>query len=309
MVMELPRFFALESVDVSKYLCPDVLINDDYRLEFSSAACKDVGYPTVGQDIVTTGDRSIHLKSNWTNNHWHQDDDSCIRASNSSSSANLFQPIRVANNTIALPCFGNNKFCRSVKDVDNYYLKADVPTINRGTRLQVEEAVLSRSIYNVQFRETDGRIYDATDIKVASGEVVNQNKLEDTIELKLSYEDTRTRSWNFSASLMLGGGYYMEAGIPLIIDNGYEVSGSITLGLQYASTTSTKRLAETVYRVNVCPHTRVKVTTKGKCDVTFSYTQCDTLYSGKTETYKNYDGVFTGSNAYNLRYETEEKAL
>ncbi|KAI3971755.1 hypothetical protein MKW92_002942 [Papaver armeniacum] len=294
--MELPRFFALESVDVSKYLFLDVLINDDYRLGFSSAACKDVGYPTVGQDIVTTRDGSIHLKSG------HQDVDSCTRASSSSNN-------KFCNNIIALRCLCNNKFCRSVKDGDNYYLKADVPTINRETRLEVEETVLSRSIYNVQFRGTDGRIYDAADIKVASGEVVNQTKLEDTVELKLSYEDTRTCSWNFSASLMLGGGYSMEAGIPLIIDKGYEVSGSITLGLQYASTTSTKRLAETVYRVNVRPHTSVKVTTKGKCDVPFSYTQCDTLSSGETETYKNDDGVFTGTNAYNLRYETEEKAL
>ncbi|KAI3950079.1 hypothetical protein MKW98_008524 [Papaver atlanticum] len=312
MVMELPRFFALESVDVSKYLFLDALINDDYRLGFSSAACKDVGYPTVGQDIITTRDGSIHLKSNWKNNYWHQDDDSCIRASNSSSSANLFQPIRVADNIVAPRCLGNNKFCRSVKDGDNYHLKADVPTINHEARLEVEETVLSRSTYNVQFRETDSRIYDATDTKLATGEVVNQTNLEDIIDLKLSYEDTRTWGWNFSASLMLGGGFSMQAGIPLIINDGFEVSGSITLGLQYASTTSTTRLAETVYTVNVRPHTSVKeshLATKGKCDVPFSYTQCDTLSRGETETYKNDDGVFTGTKAYNVRHETKEKAL
>ncbi|RZC75817.1 hypothetical protein C5167_002331 [Papaver somniferum] len=308
-LMVLPKHVAFKRNDGQ---CLEVHTCDDYRVGFSSVSIKDVGYPTVGQQIVTTRDGSIHLKSNLTDNYWHQDDDSCIRASKSSSSANLFQPIRVADHIIALRCLANNKFCRSVKDGDKYYLKADVPTINREARFEVEEAVLSRSIYNVQFRETDGRIYDEMDVKVASGEVVNQTNLEDTIALKLSYEDTRTWGWNFSASLTLGGGFSIEAGIPEIINEGIEVSGSITVGLQYASTTTTTRLAETVYSVNVLPHTSVKVSllaTKGKCDVPFSYTQCDTLYSGETETYKNYDGVFTGSNAYNLRYETEEKAL
>ncbi|MCL7026491.1 hypothetical protein MKW94_017461 [Papaver nudicaule] len=203
-------------------------------------------------------------------------------------------------------------YCRSYRDGDRDYLKADVSTISRDACLVVEELVLSRSIYNIVFRKNDGRIYDQTEIIMASGEVVNRTNVEDTVELKLSYEDTQTSSWNFSGSLTLGIKVTWEAGIPKIFEGEIEISGSITLGLQYTTTTTTTRVAEAVYKVNVPARTRVKVSlkaTKGKCDVPYSYTQCDTLTNGEIETYRKDDGVFTGTNCYHLSYETEEKSL
>ncbi|KAI3881276.1 hypothetical protein MKX03_005123 [Papaver bracteatum] len=285
-----------------------VTVLTDYEdLVFTS---DDAGDPTVGHEVVTTRDGSIRLKSDCLNKYWHQDN--CGWIWPKSDSKDLFQPIRVSNNIIALRSLSNNKYCRSCKDGDLYYLRADVSTISRDTHFEVVELVLFRSVYNVVFRKKDSRIYEESEITMASGEVVNRTNVEDTIELKLSYEDTRTSSWNFSGSVTFGVQYHMKAGIPEICETGIEFSASITLGIQYTTTTSTTRLAETVYKVNVPARTRVKVSlkaTKGKCDVPYSYTQCDTLLNGETETYRKDDGVFTGANCYNLSYVAEEKAL
>ncbi|MCL7025823.1 hypothetical protein MKW94_030720 [Papaver nudicaule] len=265
-------------------------------LVFASDDARD---PAVGQEVVTTRDGSILLKSDCSNKYWHQDDDSRIRVHKDDSTKSLFQPIKVGDDIIALRSLSNGKFCRSYKDGEKYYLKADMPTMCNTTEIRVEEL-------------KDGRIYDETMITMASGEVVNRTNTADTIDLKLSYADTRTSSWNFSSSLMLGVKYTMEAGIPFICDGKIELSGKITLGAQYTTTTTTTRLAETVYRVNVPAQTSVKVSLKaatGKCDVPYSYTQRDTLFNGETETYRKDDGVFTGTNCYHLSYETEEKAL
>ncbi|RZC88690.1 hypothetical protein C5167_029538 [Papaver somniferum] len=304
-LMVLPKHVAFKGQD-GKYL--NVLIDDSHScsLVFSS---DDAGDETVAQEVVTTRDGSICLKSDYTTDYWYQNRDDKIIAN---GRRNNFQPVKLADNIIALRCLSSNRYCRSVKDGDNYYLKADRSTISSDTRLEVEELVLRRSIYNVQFRKSDSRIYGETEITVASGEVVNRTNADDTVELKLSYADTRAHSWNFSGSLTFGAKYTIKTGVPLICESKIEISASITLGIQYTTTNSTTILAETVYKVNVPANTSVKVSlkaTKGYCDVPFSYTQCDTLYNGQTETYRKHDGVFTGNNAYYLRYETAEKAL
>ncbi|MCL7034235.1 hypothetical protein MKW94_007286 [Papaver nudicaule] len=283
------------------------VLNNDGDLVFMSDDGADA---TVGQEVVTTRDGSIRLKPNCLDKYWHRDVDNQVRVN--CDSDDLFQPIQVADNMIALRSLSNNMYCRSYKDGDKYYLIADMPTICRDSRLEVVELVLSRSIYNVVFHEEDGRIYDETMTTMASGEVVNQTDVDDNIELKLSYTDTQTMAWNFSGSLTLGVKYTMKAGVPLICGSKIKVSASITLGVQYTTTTTTTRLAETVYRVHVPAHTRVKVSlkaTQGKCDVPYSYTQCDTFFNGQTETYRKDDGVFTGTNCYHLSYYTEEEAL
>ncbi|KAK9940928.1 hypothetical protein M0R45_017561 [Rubus argutus] len=46
--------------------------------------------------------------------------------------------------------------------------------------------------------------------------------------------------------------------------------------------------------------------TKGFCDVPFSYYQRDVLYDGRIEIYRKDDGLYTGINSYNFRYEVAE---
>ncbi|MCL7034234.1 hypothetical protein MKW94_007285 [Papaver nudicaule] len=292
-LLVLPKYIAFRRGD-EKYLN---VIEVDGDLGFTS---DDSGDPTVGQRVVTNGDGSILLRSGCQNKYWARDTNDRIMARlqeiRGSSRHQSFQPIKVDDDIIALRSLGNNMFCRSCKDGDDKYcLKADAPTISRDTH----------------FKE-DGRIYDETMITMASGDVVNRTNVADTVDLKFSYQDTRTSSWNFSGSLTLGVTCEMEAGIPFICDGKVELSGSVTMGVQHTTTTTTTRLGETVYKVNVPAHTSVKVNlkaTKGKCDVPYSYTQRDTYINGETETYKKDDGVFTGTNCYHLSYHTEEEAL
>ncbi|KAI9112662.1 hypothetical protein K1719_016328 [Acacia pycnantha] len=69
---------------------------------------------------------------------------------------------------------------------------------------------------------------------------------------------------------------------------------------------------EPVYKVTVPPMTMVTVsllTTRGSCDVPFSYTQRDTLTNGQQVTYNMDDGIYTGINSFNFKYETKQEKL
>ncbi|MCL7040873.1 hypothetical protein MKW94_018604 [Papaver nudicaule] len=149
-LLVLPKHVAFKRYD-GRYL--SVLIEEGDLVFMSD---DHAGDPTVRQEIITTRDGSIRLKSDCLNKYWHQ----------------AFQPLKLADNIIALRSLKNSKYCRSYKDGDRYYLKADVSTISWDACLV-----------------NNGRIYDQTEILLASGEVVNRTNVEDTVELKLSYED------------------------------------------------------------------------------------------------------------------------
>ncbi|GFY94418.1 hypothetical protein Acr_09g0008640 [Actinidia rufa] len=91
-----------------------------------------------------------------------------------------------------------------------------------------------------------------------------------------------------------------------------EISAEFSGAYQWGETQSSTTVMETVYKVTVPPMTMVKVSllaTKGSCDVPFSYSQRDTLINGQQTTHHMDDGVYTGMNCFNFKYETKQEKL
>ena len=225
----------------------------------------------------------------------------------------MFWPIKVEDNIIALRNLGNNNFCkRLTTEGKTSCLNAAVRTITIEARLQVYETVLSRRIYNVNFRLMDARIYNQNVLTMANGDATNNTQEPNTVDIKLSYTETKTSTWNASVSVKLGVKTTFQTGVPFIAKGQIEVSAEINSAYQWGETITSTSVVETVYKVTVPPMSRVKVSllaTRGSCDVPFSYTQQDTLTNGKQITYNMDDGVYTGVNSYNFKYETQQEPL
>jgi len=298
--------------DNGSYLSGRTIDGHPY-LQFASS---DIGDPTVGNEVFTTPDGSVRIKSNPFGRFWRRSPN-WIWADSDDSTNNdpdtLFWPIKVGNNVVALRNLGNNNFCKrlTVVGVTNC-LSADISTISKEASLEVEELVISRSIYDVNFHLMDGRIYDQHVLPIANGEAVNMTQEPRTIDVKLPYTDTKTSTWNSSVSLKLGVKTTLQSGVPLIAEGKIEISGEFAGEYQWGETETSTNAVEAVYKVTVPPMTTVKVSllaTRGSCDVPFSYSQRDTLTNGEQVTYTMDDGVYTGVNSFNFKYETKEFKL
>ncbi|KAB2625473.1 hypothetical protein D8674_017133 [Pyrus ussuriensis x Pyrus communis] len=268
-------------------------------LQFSS---DDIGDPTVGNEVFQTGDGSIRIKSYRHGTFWRR-----------KQHGHVVLPVKVDGKFLALRNLGNNLFCKRLTTEKKYHcLNAAVPTITQEARLELEEVVVSRSIYNVNYRVLDARVYNQTVVTMATGEALNRTKEQNTVEMKLSYKNTRSSVWNTNVSLKLGIKTTFEAGVPLIGNGKIEESAEFGAVFQWGETETSGSVVETVYKVTVPPMTMVKVSllaTRGACDVPFSYTQRDTLTNGKQNIYNMDDGVYTGVNYYNFQYDSSTGIL
>ncbi|GFY94439.1 hypothetical protein Acr_09g0008850 [Actinidia rufa] len=276
----LPKHIAFKG-DNGNYLSARWI--EGYRyLQFASS---DIGDPTVGNEMTPPATTPIHC----------------------------FWPIKVDNNIVALRNLGNNNFCkRLTTEGKTSCLNAAVSSISREARLEVCELVISRNIYNVNFRLMDARIYNQNVLTMATGNAINRSQEPNTIDMKLSYTDTRSSTWNANISLKLGVKTSVQTGIPLIAEGKVEISAEFSGAYQWGETQSSTTVMETVYKVTVPPMTMVKVSllaTKGSCDVPFSYSQRDTLINGQQTTHHMDDGVYTGMNCFNFKYETKQEKL
>ncbi|CAI9772399.1 unnamed protein product [Fraxinus pennsylvanica] len=316
----LPKHVAFKG-DNGKYLTAASKEGHQY-LQFSS---DDIGAPGVGNEVFITRNGSVVIKSDYYGKFWRRSPDwiwadTNHKITDPSSIDNtefsddlLFWPIKLGDKEVALRNLGNNYFCkRLTTQGKESCLNAGVSTISKEARLEVSEIVVSRNIYNVDYRLLDSRIYNQTVITVATGNAVNDSDLPNIVDLKLSYVETKTATWNASVSLKLGAKITFETGIPLIIDGKVELSGEFTGTCTQGEAMTTTQTLETTYKVIVPPRTGVRVcmlATKGSCNVPFSYTQHDTLTNGQKVTYHMDDGVYTGVNSYNFKYETKAETL
>ncbi|KAI9070549.1 hypothetical protein K1719_047487 [Acacia pycnantha] len=139
--MSLPRFVVLKSNYYNKYLR---YIHEDVQvygflhfsgeevnwqqwpiskcpLQYLQFASNDVGDDTtVGNEIFTTHDGSIRVKSDYFGKFWRRSpnwiqDDSNDTTNNNSDT--LFWPVKVDNNVVALRNLGNNNFCKRLTTV------------------------------------------------------------------------------------------------------------------------------------------------------------------------------------------------
>ncbi|CAL5398569.1 unnamed protein product [Camellia sinensis] len=321
-------------------------------LHFSFSDIRD---HTVGNEVIATPDGSVRIKSDhlckfWRcNNNWilADSDDSTSNNSYTSSSCNfitrffrhqsegrkqkqkqkqenkspeydmLFWPIKVDNNVVALRNLGNKKFCKMLTaDGKINCLSAAASRVSSAVHLKVEEAVISRKIYNVNFRLGDARIYDKSILTLATEDAINRTQEPKTVDVKLSYSESKTRAWNSNVSLkLLGVKTTIQTTVPLIIAEGkIELSGEFSGDYQWGQTESLTTDEENLYKVSVPPMTMVRVNliaTKASCDIPFSYEQLDTttLTNIRQITETMVDGIYTGSNCFNFKCETEQEKL
>ncbi|PQP96967.1 uncharacterized protein Pyn_18693 [Prunus yedoensis var. nudiflora] len=226
----------------------------------------------------------------------------------------LFWPIKLDNdNKVALRNAGNNNFCvRLTTDGFDSCLNAAHPSIIKEARMELEELVVSRGIYNVNFRLLDSRIYSQKVVTMATEDASNDTQKENIIDLKLSYKKTQSTTWNSSVSMKMGVKTRFEASVPLIANGDFEISAELGTEFQWGKTNTSEILVETLYKVVVPPMSKVKVSlmaTRGSCDVPFSYTQQDTLTNGEQVTHTMDDGVYSGENSYNFKYVSKQESL
>ncbi|CAA3023403.1 uncharacterized protein LOC111384706 [Olea europaea var. sylvestris] len=319
-LLVLPKHVAFKG-DNGKYLTAAFQERHQY-LQFSS---DDIGAPGVGNEVFITSNGSVVIKSDYYGKFWRRSPnwiwaDTDLNITDPSSIDNtkvsndlLFWPIKLGDKEVALRNLGNNYFCkRLTTEGKESCLNAGVSTISKEARLEVSEIVVSRDIYNVDYRLLDSRIYNQTAITMATGNAINDSQEPNTVDLKLSYVETKTTTWNAGVSLKLGAKITFETGIPQIIDGKVELSGEFTGTYTWGKAETTTQTLETTYKVAVPARTRVRVSmlaTKGSCNVPFSYTQRDTLTNGQQVPYYMDDGVYTGFNSYNFKYETKEETL
>ncbi|KAK8548388.1 hypothetical protein V6N13_054802 [Hibiscus sabdariffa] len=311
-LLVLPRYVAFKG-DNEKYLCLRYLDGGYSYLQF---ATKDIGDPTVACEVFATDDGSIRIKQLSNGKFWRRSPNWIWADSDDTSIDNkdtLFRPIKVNDQTIGLVNLGNNYFCKrlSYEGKDNC-LNAAVPSVTQEAQLTVAEAVLTREIYGVRYDIDNARVYDETILSLDERSSTNHTEKPSTLDVTLSYTDSKTRSWKNMFSLKLGVKSTMEFQLPLIFEGKLELSAEFQSGVEWGETTTVTTLVEAVHKVTVPPMTEVTITvlsTYGKCDVPFTFLQRDTLFNGATVISEVQGGTFTGSNYYNIDFVTRETKL
>ncbi|XP_061993948.1 uncharacterized protein LOC133711887 [Rosa rugosa] len=305
----LPSRVTFKSEENGNYLCSRWIEGYPYQMFESNL---NVGDPLVAKELFVTAEGNLRIKDGHYAKFWRRSPNWiwADAEENNYSNDTLFWPVKVGDNVIALRNLGNNHFCGGLTtEGKTNCLNAQYPAISQQPRLVVEELVLSRNIYDINFRLSDSRIYQEQIIEMDTAMAVNDSPDRDsTITLKFSRKDARVSSWNGSVSLKLGVKTTIQvSAIPLIVEGKIELSAEFTGGYQWGETTTVENIREVSYTVVVPPLTMMKVSlvaSQASCDVPFSYTQRDLLPEGQINTKTMDDGLFTGINAYKFDYQS-----
>ncbi|KAL8128132.1 uncharacterized protein LOC141720124 [Apium graveolens] len=307
----LPKYVTFEG-DNGKFLQACWCEGHEY-LQFSEAKIDD-NPMRVGNEIVETTNgniciRNLHWKKYWRlSPNWIWAD-----STTPTSYGTVFEPVQISDDTIALRNVANNLFCtRLTTEGKESCLNANSGTINSWAKLKVSELVISKKVENVNFRLMDARIYGESIVLMDSSSNTNQGNATQEQIFDLSYKVKTSSTWSSTVSLKASIETSFSVGLPLIMDGevkvGFEVAGEYMWG-------ETKEVEEGRtfnYKVMIPPKTKVTVrlmATRGTCDVPFSYTQRDVLYTGETVTTEMDDGVYTGVNSYSYYTDVKEEPL
>ncbi|XP_062208358.1 uncharacterized protein LOC133909821 [Phragmites australis] len=307
----LPRYLAFKG-DNGMYLRARTVERYPY-LQFSG---RDVGDQAVLNTIHTNDDGTFRVRSSHVGKFWRRSPNWIWTDSTGDPTDDtLFRAIRLSGaGFFALQNLGNEYFCkRLTTEGKRSCLNAGTPTITADARLQLEEAVVSRQIYNVVFDLSEPRIYGRSVVTMATASALNGTTSNNTAKLILAYTDTEKRTWVSTVTLKLGVAATICTGVPVIVAGGsVEVSAEFSGLYSWGSPVEKETTQKVAYEVTVPPKTRVTVAstaTRAFCDVPFSYTQRDTLFDGRQVTYDMDDGLYTGVNCYDFKYVTSEENI
>ncbi|KAG8081558.1 hypothetical protein GUJ93_ZPchr0011g28450 [Zizania palustris] len=304
----LPKYLAIKG-DNGLYL--KAMLDGHNYLQF---AANDIGDSTVVNTTTTNDDGTIRIKNNYFDRFWRRSPNWIWADSSDTSNSNvdtLFKVIKI-DDYFTIKNLGNNYFCkRLTADGKDSCLNAATATITTEAKLILEEAVISRQIYNVDYDLSNSRIYGTTVLTLSSDYYENRGTESDTATLTLTYKETSSTMWDSTTSWKLGVNSTVKAGIPVIAETTVQVNEEFSGEYKWSSSLEKTIEQKNEYEVIVPPKKKVTVTliaSKGSCDVPFSYKQEDVMYDGRVVTYDMVDGIYTGSNCYDFQYDekTEE---
>eukprot|EP00250_Pteridium_aquilinum_P006610 c16494_g1_i1 orf=58-1050(+) len=219
----------------------------------------------------------------------------------------LFLPVYVDKETVALKSLDTGRFCyRPGKD---YFLPTK-ESMESSTKLVVKQPILASTLSNIVYDIDKAKIYSRRSIALVTQTTKNSSSLPGQVTLALEYAKSSTTSWSNSITTQLSVAVRMSAGAPRIAEGGIEISQSIAHAFTWGEETSESTTVTSTYTVpNVLPGATVRVTVSGEqanCDVPFSYTQIDTLPEGEQRTNNFMDGIFNGTNIFNIYIEATD---
>jgi hypothetical protein len=311
--VELPKHVCFKG-DNGMYLSARTIEGYPY-LQFSSG---DIGDPSVRFTIHPTSGGHIRIKSEHFNRFWRRSPNWIWADSSDTSSDNLdtlFRVVRIGDGSVfALQNLGNNNFCKRLTTEGKVScLNAATPTITTEARLEIQEAVLSRRIYEIEYHLDDVKIIEIRPRTLITREAANNDITPHTTTIGLNYSVTNEKKWESSVSLKLGISTSIQAGVPkvgigatVVIET--ETTESYAWG---ESITTTEEISSSI-DVTVLPQTVVTVSmlaSEGTCEVPFSYTQEDILTNGEKLIQRFHDGIFRGVNSFDFKSDVSGRPL
>ncbi|KAG6398060.1 hypothetical protein SASPL_139510 [Salvia splendens] len=225
-------------------------------------------------------------------------------------STTIFQPIKIDDNTIALRSTANNDFCIRYSDANvSDCLAARADYIQTSSRMQVQELVMNRKIYNVIYRMEDARIYGETPFLAGTTTLTNTKDQVDTMSVQITYQDQKSYTFSRGFSLKAGVSATIKTGVPFVAEDKIQVSFEISGSFEWDTTTTTTTSVTAQGSVPVPANSTVKVHyvgTRGTCNVPYSYTQQDQSSTTGDITYDDQtDGIYEGVSCYNFDFKVE----
>ncbi|CAL4989311.1 unnamed protein product [Urochloa decumbens] len=211
-------------------------------------------------------------------------------------------------------------FCMSLNQGNIDWLGTG-DSITEKAKLRLEEPVLEREIYNIQYHGVDhSRIYDTTNMNMVTASAVNMTSEKNTIKSSLAITTRESSKWEATDTPKAGISVKLSAETKLNVLGFVDIKTGleVQLGHEFARATNwgtsseTEKKQEVEYQVTVPANKKVTLTviaTQAKYDVPFSYTQKDTLPNGEIKIYNYDDGLYSGMNSFDLHYETKEEEI
>uniref|UniRef100_A0ACD5Z4N4 Uncharacterized protein n=1 Tax=Avena sativa TaxID=4498 RepID=A0ACD5Z4N4_AVESA len=296
---ELPKYVAFKG-DNDKYLR-----YKDTWLRFDIEDIRDEG---VICTVYTNDDGTVQIKSN-KGGYWMQrsDYDSWVDAHLSSHNNNdpdmTFKVFTGDEGFIALQNMGNHKFCNRLEFRDWVsYLSASEKSISQGARFKLEEPVVRREIYDVEFNLDGARIYNNALIVLDEDQRTNNTSSVQTGSFSFTARTGVVTSWETTVSSKTASKKNISAKIgkvPIVI--GAEVTLSSEAASSQIEAGSEDNSEQTTDTQNFIVHPGQTITGKyvamqASCDVPYSYKERIVLTTGETIVTVHEDGIYTGVN-------------
>ncbi|MBA0737767.1 hypothetical protein Gogos_011214, partial [Gossypium gossypioides] len=198
----LPRYIAVKGNNMFLRLAE---IDGHPYLQFLG---EDIGEAAVAMEVFYTPNGDIRIKPVCSDKYWkHKPDwiwvDSDDTKGNDTDT--LFYPFKVdVHTSLLLP-----------KRLTN-----------------MVEPMLSRKIANLRYDTESARVYDEKVQIVAKNSASNHTTRSNTMDVKLTYTDTTTSTWNSHFSLGLEAKASFESGVPIITEGSVEISTNVETGTE-----------------------------------------------------------------------------